>query len=89
MGRPGHVVLSLLALLGYADLAATIREEFEAIDLSALRAFEEINLAAVVVATLAQIGDADGAGATFARLGSARVAVPLARRLKADSVPAA
>jgi tetratricopeptide (TPR) repeat protein len=68
--RRAAVLLAYEELLGYADLAATIREEFDAIDLSALRAFEEINLAAVVVATLAQIGDADGAAATFARLGA-------------------
>jgi len=68
--RRAAVLLAYEELLGYADLAATIREEFDAIDLPALRAFEEINLAAVVVATLAQIGDADGAAATFARLGA-------------------
>ena len=68
--RRAAVLLAYEELLGYADLAATIREEFDAIDLSALRAYEEINLAAVVVATLAQIGDAGGAAATFARLGA-------------------
>ena len=68
--RRAAVLLAYEELLGYADLAATIREEFDAIDVSTLRAFEEINLVAVVVATLAQIGDAAGAAATFARLGA-------------------
>jgi DNA-binding CsgD family transcriptional regulator len=66
--RRAAVLLAYDELLGYADLAATIREEFESIGLPELHAFEEINLAAVVAATLAQIGDAQGADATLARL---------------------
>lgn len=68
--RRAAVLLAYDELLGYADLAATIREEFESIALPALRAFEEINLAAVVVATLAQIGDVEGTAATLERLRS-------------------
>lgn len=66
--RRAAVLFAYDERLGYADLAATIREEFEAIELAELRAFEEINLVPVVAATLAQIGDADGATATLARL---------------------
>ena len=66
--RRAAVLLAYDELLGYEDLAATIRAEFDAIDIGALRAFEEINLPAVVVATLASIGDAAGAASALERL---------------------
>jgi DNA-binding CsgD family transcriptional regulator len=66
--RRAAVLFAYDERLGYADLAATVREEFEAIDLTDLHAFEEVNLVPVVAATLAQIGDAGNATATLARL---------------------
>jgi DNA-binding CsgD family transcriptional regulator len=66
--RRAAVLLAYDELLGYEDLAATIRAEFDAIDLGALHAFEEVNLPAVIVATLASIGDAAGAAAALGRL---------------------
>jgi DNA-binding CsgD family transcriptional regulator len=66
--RRAAVLLAYGEPLGYEDLAATIRAEFDAIDISALQAFEEVNLAAVVVATLALIGDAAGAASALERL---------------------
>jgi len=50
------------SLLGYADLAGTRSRRVRCDRVSTLRAFEEINLVAVVVATLAQIGDAARCG---------------------------
>jgi DNA-binding CsgD family transcriptional regulator len=66
--RRAAVLLAYDELLGYEDLAATIRAEFDAIDVSALHAFEEVNLPAVIVATLASIGDAAGAASALERL---------------------
>ncbi len=66
--RRAAVLLAYDELLGYEDLAATIRAEFDAIDLNALHAFEEVNLPAVIVATLASIGDAAGATSALQRL---------------------
>ena len=66
--RRAAVLLAYDELLGYEDLAATIRAEFDAIDISTLHAFEEVNLPAVIVATLASIGDAAGATSALERL---------------------
>ncbi len=66
--RRAAVLLAYDELLGYEDLAATIRAEFDAIDIGALHAFEEVNLPAVIVATLASIGDAAGAASALERL---------------------
>ena len=66
--RRAAVLLAYDELLGYEDLAATIRAEFDAIDITALHAFEEVNLPAVIVATLASIGDATGAASALERL---------------------
>ena len=66
--RRAAVLLAYDELLGYEDLAATIRAEFDAIDINALQAFEEVNLPAVIVATLASIGDAAGAASALQRL---------------------
>ena len=66
--RRAAVLLAYDELLGYEDLAATIRAEFDAIDISVLHAFEEVNLPAVIVATLASIGDAAGAASVLERL---------------------
>ena len=66
--RRAAVLLAYDELLGYEDLAATIRAEFDAIELDTLHAFEEVNLPAVIVATLASIGDAAGAASALARL---------------------
>ena len=66
--RRAAVLLAYDELLGYEDLATTIRAEFDAVDVGVLQAFEEVNLAAVVVATLALIGDAAGATAALQRL---------------------
>lgn len=66
--RRAAVLLAYGEPLGYEDLAATIRVEFDAIDIGTLQAFEEVNLAAVVVATLALIGDAAGAASALQRL---------------------
>jgi DNA-binding CsgD family transcriptional regulator len=66
--RRAAVLLAYDELLGYEDLAARIRTEFDAIDIRTLRAFEEVNLAAVVVATLALIGDVAGAASALQRL---------------------
>jgi DNA-binding CsgD family transcriptional regulator len=62
------VLFSYGELLGFEDLAASIRAEFEAIDLRRLHEFEEINLAVVVAETLALIGDGAGAAAVLRRL---------------------
>ncbi|HYW52896.1 MAG TPA: hypothetical protein VE826_02945 [Dongiaceae bacterium] len=66
--RRAAVLLAYDELLAYEDLAATIRAEFDAIDVGALHAFEEVNLPAVIVATLASIGDAAGAASALERL---------------------
>jgi DNA-binding CsgD family transcriptional regulator len=66
--RRAAVLLAYDELLGYEDLAATIRGEFDAIDLRGLHTFEEVNLPAVIVATLASIGDAAGAASALERL---------------------
>jgi DNA-binding CsgD family transcriptional regulator len=66
--RRAAVLFAYDELLGYEDLAARIRAEFDAIDVATLQAFEEVNLAAVVVATLALIGDAAGAASALERL---------------------
>jgi DNA-binding NarL/FixJ family response regulator len=66
--RRAAVLFSYGELLGFEDLAASIRCEFEAIDLRLLHAFEEINLAVVVAETLALIGDGAGAAAALRRL---------------------
>ena len=66
--RRAAVLFSYGELLGFGDLAASIRAEFEAIDLRLLHAFEEINLPVVVAETLALIGDGPGAAAALRRL---------------------
>ncbi len=66
--RRAAVLFSYGELLGFEDLAAFIRAEFEAIDLRLLHAFEEINLPVVVAETLALIGDGAGASAALHRL---------------------
>jgi DNA-binding CsgD family transcriptional regulator len=66
--RRAAVLFSYGELLGFEDLAASIRAEFGAIDLRLLHAFEEINLAVVVAETLALIGDGAGAAAALRRL---------------------
>jgi DNA-binding CsgD family transcriptional regulator/tetratricopeptide (TPR) repeat protein len=68
--RRAGVLFAYGELLGYEDLAASIRHELEAIDLGALREFEEINLPFVVAETLALIGDEKGALAVRARAGA-------------------
>jgi DNA-binding CsgD family transcriptional regulator len=55
-------------LLGFEDLAASIRTEFESVDLRVLHEFEEISLPGVVAETLAMIGDGAGAAAALERL---------------------
>jgi DNA-binding NarL/FixJ family response regulator len=66
--RRAAVLFAYGELLGYEDLAASIRHEFEAIDLGALQAYEEINLPVIVAETLALIGDDTGALAARARV---------------------
>jgi len=66
--RRAAVLLAYDEPLGYEDLAAAIRGDFDAIDLAALDTFEEVNLPAVIVATLASIGDTAGAASALERL---------------------
>ena len=66
--RRAAVLFAYGELLGYEDLAASIRREFEAVDLDSLHEFEEINLPAVVAETLALIGDETGALAARSRI---------------------
>lgn len=63
--RRAAVLFSYGELLGFEDLAASIRAEFESIDLRVLHAFEEVNLPIVVAETLALIGDGAGAAAAL------------------------
>jgi len=66
--RRAAVLFSYGELLGFEDLAASIRAELESIDLRLLHEFEEINLPVVVAETLALIGDGAGAAAALHRL---------------------
>ena len=66
--RRAAVLFSYGELLGFEDLAASIRAELESIDLRRLHEFEELNLPVVVAETLALIGDGDGAVAALHRL---------------------
>ena len=66
--RRAAVLFSYGELLGFEDLAASIRAEFEPIDLRVLHAFEEVNLPVVVAETLALIGDGPGAAAALHRV---------------------
>ena len=66
--RRASVLFSYGELLGFEDLAASIRAEFDAINLRLLHAFEEVNLAVVVAETLASIGAGPDATATLRRL---------------------
>lgn len=66
--RRAAVLFSYGELLGFGDLSASIRAEFEAVDLSELHEFEEVNLPVVVAETLALIGDGPGATAVLDRV---------------------
>ncbi len=66
--RRAAVLFSYGEMLGYEDLAGSIRSELDAIDLTRLHEFEEINLPVVVAETLALIGDGAGAAAALQRL---------------------
>ena len=66
--RRAAVLFSYGELLGFEDLAASIRTEFESIDLRLLHEFEEVNLPVVVAETLALIGDGAGAAAALHRI---------------------
>ncbi|HEX3465046.1 MAG TPA: LuxR C-terminal-related transcriptional regulator [Candidatus Elarobacter sp.] len=66
--RRASVLFAYGELLGYEDLAASIRAELDATDVRALHEFEEINLPAMVAETLAVIGDGPGAAAALRRL---------------------
>ena len=66
--RRAAVLFAYGELLGYEDLAASIRHEFESVDLGSLHEFEEISLPAIVAETLALIGDETGALAARARI---------------------
>jgi DNA-binding CsgD family transcriptional regulator/tetratricopeptide (TPR) repeat protein len=66
--RRAAVLFAYGELLGYEDLATSIRHEFEAIDLGSLQAYEEINLPVIVAETLALIGDDAGALSARARV---------------------
>lgn len=66
--RRASVLFAYGELLGYEDLAASLRAEFDATDLRSLHEFEEINLPVMVAETLAAIGDGPGAAAALRRL---------------------
>ncbi|HZO95503.1 MAG TPA: sigma factor-like helix-turn-helix DNA-binding protein [Candidatus Baltobacteraceae bacterium] len=59
--RTAEVLFAYGELLGYEERATAIGDEFGALKLETLSAFEEINVCAVVAETLGVIGDADGA----------------------------
>jgi DNA-binding CsgD family transcriptional regulator len=66
--RRAAVLFSYGELLGFEDLATSIRSELECTDLRLLSVFEEINLPVVVAETLALIGDGAGAAAALHRV---------------------
>jgi DNA-binding CsgD family transcriptional regulator len=59
--------------LAYDDVAATIRDAFDSLDLDATVASEEAQLAREVAEVLALLGDVDGARAALERSAAARV----------------
>ncbi len=66
--RRAAVLFAYGELLGYEDLAASIRRDLDAIDFRLLQEFEEVNVPVVVAETLALIGDGAGAAQTLRRL---------------------
>jgi len=66
--RRASVLFAYGELLGYEDLAASLRAELDATDLRSLHEFEEINLPVMVAETLAAIGDGPGAAAALRRV---------------------
>jgi DNA-binding CsgD family transcriptional regulator len=66
--RRAEVLHAYGEMMGFADIASEIYERLQELETATLRAFEEVNVIAVVAETLAMLGDHVRARATLERL---------------------